>query len=132
MGGSYLNQNIAALGMDGRVVMLGFLGGAHARDVDLLAIMGKRAVITGSLLRARTREEKASIAEQLHEYVWPVLAAGRCRPMIDRSMRSTMRPKPIRAWKVAITLARSCCVWIDTRANPVGACLLPKAARQLT
>jgi NADPH:quinone reductase-like Zn-dependent oxidoreductase len=51
MGGSYLNQNIAALGMDGRVVMLGFLGGAHARDVDLLAIMGKRAVITGSLLR---------------------------------------------------------------------------------
>jgi NADPH:quinone reductase-like Zn-dependent oxidoreductase len=79
-----MNQNIAALGMDGRVVMLGFLGGAHARDVDLLAIMGKRAVITGSLLRARTREEKASIAEQLHEYVWPVLAAGRCRPMIDQ------------------------------------------------
>uniref|UniRef100_UPI001F5578D3 zinc-binding dehydrogenase n=1 Tax=Pseudomonas mohnii TaxID=395600 RepID=UPI001F5578D3 len=84
MGGSYLNQNIAALGMDGRVVMLGFLGGAHARDVDLLAIMGKRAVITGSLLRARTREEKASIAEQLREYVWPVLVAGRCRPMIDQ------------------------------------------------
>jgi putative PIG3 family NAD(P)H quinone oxidoreductase len=84
MGGSYLNQNIAALGMDGRLVMLGFLGGAHAKDVDLLAILGKRATITGSLMRARTREEKASIAEQLHEYVWPVLAAGRCLPMIDK------------------------------------------------
>jgi putative PIG3 family NAD(P)H quinone oxidoreductase len=84
MGGSYLNQNIAALGMEGRLVMLGFLGGAHAKDVDLLAIMGKRAVITGSLLRARTREEKASIAEQLREYVWPVLEAGRCLPMIDK------------------------------------------------
>jgi putative PIG3 family NAD(P)H quinone oxidoreductase len=84
MGGSYLNPNIAALGMEGRLVMLGFLGGAHAKDVDLLAIMAKRAIITGSLLRSRTREEKASIAEQLREYVWPVLAAGRCLPMIDK------------------------------------------------
>ncbi len=84
MGGSYLNPNIAALGMEGRLVMLGFLGGAHAKDVDLLAIMAKRAIITGSLLRSRTREEKASIAEQLREYVWPVLAAGRCLPMIDQ------------------------------------------------
>jgi putative PIG3 family NAD(P)H quinone oxidoreductase len=84
MGGSYLNQNIAALGMEGRLVMLGFLGGAHAKDVDLLAIMSKRAIITGSLLRPRTPEEKASIAEQLREYVWPVLAAGRCLPMIDQ------------------------------------------------
>ncbi|MGH8351458.1 MAG: zinc-binding dehydrogenase, partial [Pseudomonas sp.] len=65
-------------------VMLGFLGGAHARDVDLLAIMAKRAIVTGSLLRSRTREEKAAIARQLHEHVWPVLSAGRCLPMIDR------------------------------------------------
>lgn len=84
MGGSYLNANIAALGMEGRLVMLGFLGGAHAKDVDLMAIMSKRATITGSLMRSRTREEKASIAEQLREYVWPVLAAGRCLPMIDK------------------------------------------------
>ncbi|VVN66850.1 NAD(P)H-quinone oxidoreductase [Pseudomonas fluorescens] len=84
MGGSYLNSNIAALGMDGRLVMLGFLGGAQAKEVDLMAILGKRATITGSLMRARTREEKASIAEQLREYVWPVLAAGRCLPMIDK------------------------------------------------
>ncbi|MDI2595049.1 NAD(P)H-quinone oxidoreductase [Pseudomonas sp. N3-W] len=84
MGGSYLNPNIAALGMEGRLVMLGFLGGAHAKDVDLLAIMGKRATITGSLMRSRTKEEKAAIADQLREYVWPVLAAGRCLPMIDK------------------------------------------------
>jgi putative PIG3 family NAD(P)H quinone oxidoreductase len=84
MGGSYLNQNIAALGLEGRLVMLGFLGGARANDVDLLAIMAKRATITGSLLRPRTLAEKTSIAEQLREYVWPVLAAGRCLPMIDK------------------------------------------------
>ncbi|MBK5413330.1 NAD(P)H-quinone oxidoreductase [Pseudomonas sp. TH31] len=84
MGGSYFNNNVAALAMEGRLVMLGFLGGAHARDVDLLGIMAKRAIITGSLLRARTQEEKAAIAQGLYEYVWPVLSAGRCLPMIDQ------------------------------------------------
>jgi putative PIG3 family NAD(P)H quinone oxidoreductase len=84
MGASYLNGNVSALAMDGRLVMLGFLGGGRANDVDLLAILGKRAVVTGSLLRARTSAEKAKIAEQLLEHVWPVLAAGRCLPIIDK------------------------------------------------
>ncbi|OIN46890.1 NAD(P)H-quinone oxidoreductase [Pseudomonas azotoformans] len=84
MGGSYLNNNLKALAMDGRLVMLGFLGGAKANDVDLLTILGKRAIVTGSLLRARTKDEKAAIAEQLREHVWPVLSAGRCLPMIDQ------------------------------------------------
>ncbi|KAB0495575.1 NAD(P)H-quinone oxidoreductase [Pseudomonas vancouverensis] len=84
MGASYLNQNIAALALEGHVVMLGFLGGARANDVDLLAIMAKRARLTGSLLRSRTTAEKAAIAEQLREHVWPVLNAGRCLPMIDK------------------------------------------------
>ncbi|WNZ86354.1 NAD(P)H-quinone oxidoreductase [Pseudomonas sp. P108] len=84
MGGSYLNDNVSALAMDGRLVMLGFLGGARANDFDLLAMMAKRAAITGSLLRARTAAEKAEIAAQLREHVWPALAAGRCLPMIDK------------------------------------------------
>lgn len=84
MGGSYLNNNLKALAMDGRLVMLGFLGGARANDVDLLTILGKRAIVTGSLLRARTRDEKAAIAAQLREHVWPLLSAGRCLPMIDQ------------------------------------------------
>ncbi|BBP70074.1 NAD(P)H quinone oxidoreductase [Pseudomonas sp. Seg1] len=84
MGSSYLNGNVSALAMDGRVVMLGFLGGARANDVDLLAILGKRAVVTGSLLRARTTAEKSAIADQLREHVWPALNAGRCLPMIDK------------------------------------------------
>lgn len=84
MGGSYLNGNISALAMDGRLVMLGFLGGARANDIDLLAILGKRAVVTGSLLRARTAAEKAAIAGQLQEHVWPALSAGRCLPIIDK------------------------------------------------
>ncbi|MDZ5436498.1 NAD(P)H-quinone oxidoreductase [Pseudomonas fluorescens] len=92
MGGSYLNRNVAALALEGRLVMLGFLGGATAKDVDLLAIMAKRATVTGSLLRSRTREEKAAIAQQLREHVWPVLAAGRCLPMIDKVYRLDEAP----------------------------------------
>ncbi|NWE18902.1 NAD(P)H-quinone oxidoreductase [Pseudomonas sp. P7548] len=84
MGGSYFNNNLKALAMDGRLVMLGFLGGARANDVDLLTILGKRAVVTGSLLRPRTGEEKAAIAAQLREHVWPLPSAGRCLPMIDQ------------------------------------------------
>ncbi|MFL9674338.1 MULTISPECIES: NAD(P)H-quinone oxidoreductase [Pseudomonas] len=84
MGASYLNNNLKALAMDGHLVMLGFLGGAKANDVDLLSILGKRAVITGSLLRARSKDEKAAIAAQLREYIWPVLEAGRCLPIIDK------------------------------------------------
>lgn len=84
MGASYLNNNLKALAMDGRLVMLGFLGGAKANEVDLLTILGKRAIVTGSLLRARTKAEKAAIADQLREHVWPVLSAGRCLPMIDQ------------------------------------------------
>ncbi|NVZ52632.1 zinc-binding dehydrogenase [Pseudomonas sp. B6002] len=84
MGGSYFNNNLKALAMDGRLVMLGFLGGARANDVDLLTILGKRAVVTGSLLRPRTGDEKAEIAAQLREHVWPLLSAGRCLPMIDQ------------------------------------------------
>jgi NADPH2:quinone reductase len=84
MGGSYLNDNVSALSMDGRLVMLGFLGGAHAKEVDLLAILGKRATVTGSLMRSRTGAEKAAIADQLREHVWPALDAGRCLPLIDK------------------------------------------------
>lgn len=84
MGASYLNNNLKSLAMEGHLVMLGFLGGGKAHDVDLLTIMAKRANITGSLLRSRIKEEKAAIADQLREHVWPVLSAGRCVPMIDQ------------------------------------------------
>jgi putative PIG3 family NAD(P)H quinone oxidoreductase len=84
MGGSYFNDNVSALTMDGRLVMLGFLGGDHAKEANLMAILAKRARVTGSLMRSRTAEEKAAIARELREHVWPVLDAGRCLPLIDK------------------------------------------------
>lgn len=82
MGASYFSGNMRSLGMDGRLVVIGFLGGVYAEKLDLQELALKRAVITGSTMRARTSTEKAKIANELLEHVWPVLEAGRCHPMI--------------------------------------------------
>jgi NADPH:quinone reductase-like Zn-dependent oxidoreductase len=69
--------------MDGRLVIIAFLGGARVKEAGLDTIVAKRALVTGSLLRPRASAEKAAIAEGLRERVWPVLSAGRCWPVID-------------------------------------------------
>lgn len=82
MGGSYIKGNLTALARDGRLVVIGFLGGTVADGVDLQAMALKRATITGSTMRARTAPEKAQIAAELRAQVWPLLEAGKCRPII--------------------------------------------------
>lgn len=84
MGASYLQGNLAALARDGRLMVIGFLGGTVAKDVDLQALVLKRATITGSTMRARTAAEKAHIAAGLRTHAWPLLEAGQCRPVIHR------------------------------------------------
>jgi putative PIG3 family NAD(P)H quinone oxidoreductase len=82
MGAAYLARNLASLGMDGRLLLLGFLGGAVAKEVNLAQLMMRRLCITGSAMRPRTVAEKAAIAAELQARVWPVLDAGRCAPVI--------------------------------------------------
>jgi len=82
MGASYFDDNLATLARDGRLLLIGFLGGPIAESVNLQKIAVKRAIVTGSTLRTRTTQEKASIAEALRKHVWPVLAEGRCLPII--------------------------------------------------
>jgi NADPH2:quinone reductase len=84
MGGSYFSRNVDALARGGRLVIIGFLGGAMAEKVDLLAVATKRVIVTGSMLRSRTAAEKAAIADDLYKKVWPILSAGRCLPIIDK------------------------------------------------
>jgi len=83
VGGPYLSRNIAALAKDGRLIVIGLLGGNVASQFDLQNLMLKRAQITGSTMRARTPDEKAQIAAAVHEAIWPVIGAGRCLPIID-------------------------------------------------
>ena len=82
VGGDYVARNYAAAALDGRIVQIAFLKGPTTQ-VDLRPLMTKRLVHTGSTLRPRSPAEKAVIAEHLREQVWPLLEAGRCKPIID-------------------------------------------------
>ena len=82
MGASHFERNLAALARDGRLLLLGFMGGMQVEGFNLASILLKRLVVTGSTLRARTATEKAAIAQALRERVWPVLSAGRCVPHV--------------------------------------------------
>lgn len=83
VGGSYVQRNLSCLAVEGRLVNIAFLQGSRG-EVDLLPVMLKRLTLTGSTLRARSREDKAAIAAALEAQVWPKFAAGELRPVIDR------------------------------------------------
>ena len=82
MGGSYVPRNLAALAVDGRLVQIGLLEGEPVASVDLRRILGRRLTLTGSTLRARSVEEKGRIADALRREVWPLVAAGRVKPLV--------------------------------------------------
>ena len=81
VGGDYLARNIRALAVEGRLVQIAVQRGAEA-TIPLGLLMVKRLVLTGSTLRPRTVAQKGAIADALKEQVWPLLAAGRVRPVI--------------------------------------------------
>ena len=83
VGGDYLARNIECLARDGRLVQIGLQGGAKA-EINLSALMQRRATLTGSTLRPRSVEEKGAIARELEARVWPLLAAGAVSPLIHR------------------------------------------------
>jgi NADPH2:quinone reductase len=83
VGGPYLPRNIEALAPDGRLVQIAFLQGPKA-ELDLNAVMRKRLTVTGSTLRPQSVAAKARIAESLRRDVWPLLAQGRVRPVMDQ------------------------------------------------
>jgi NADPH:quinone reductase len=84
VGGEYLARDVRALAPDGRLVMIAFLGGAVA-ELNFAQVMTKRLTITGSTLRPQSVEAKARMAEALRAEVWPLIAAGRIAPVMDRA-----------------------------------------------
>lgn len=83
VGGGYLSKNIACLAVEGRLVMIATQGGLKG-EVDLLRVMQRRLVITGSTLRPRDVTFKRSIKKQLLDVVWPLLARGELEPVVDK------------------------------------------------
>lgn len=81
VGGDYISRNYEMAAESGRIVQIAFLNGPKAQ-VDFRRLMMKRLTHTGSTLRPRTIAEKAAIASELEAKVWPLLAQGRCKPVI--------------------------------------------------
>jgi putative PIG3 family NAD(P)H quinone oxidoreductase len=83
VGGDYVQRNLSALAVEGRLVFIAFLRGAKI-ELNLAPVMMKRLTITGSTLRSRPIEHKAAIAAALQKTVWPLLTSGAIQPIIDR------------------------------------------------
>ena len=82
MGAAYLSRNVAALAVGGRLVVIGLQGGVKG-ELDLGVLLGKRAAVHATSLRARPAAEKAAIVAAVRARVWPWVEAGAVRPVID-------------------------------------------------
>jgi putative PIG3 family NAD(P)H quinone oxidoreductase len=85
MGAKYLDRNVRSLAVNGRLAIIGMQGGVKG-ELNIGALLGKRAAISATTLRARPLEEKAAIVAAVREHVWPLLAAGHIRPVVDREV----------------------------------------------
>lgn len=85
IGGDYVARNIACLARDGRLVNIAFRHGSKV-SIDLMPVMLKRLTITGSTLRVQSVERKAEIARALKEKVWPLIEAGKIKPLIHTKL----------------------------------------------
>ncbi|MEO9169121.1 MAG: NAD(P)H-quinone oxidoreductase, partial [Aestuariivirga sp.] len=84
VGGSYVARNIEVAAMEGRIVQIAFQQSSTI-TANFAPLMMKRLTYTGSTLRPRSVEQKAIIALELEENVWPLLAAGKCMPRIFKT-----------------------------------------------
>jgi NADPH:quinone reductase len=84
VGGSYVARNISVAAIHGRIVQIAFQESSTV-TADFLPLMLKRLTFTGSTLRPRSVAEKAIIARELEAKVWPLLAAGRCKPLVYKT-----------------------------------------------
>jgi putative PIG3 family NAD(P)H quinone oxidoreductase len=85
MGAAYLGRNVDALATEGRLVVIGMQGGVKG-ELDLRRLAAKRGAVISTLLRPRSVAEKAAIMASLEEHVWPLIADGRVRPIIDTTV----------------------------------------------
>ncbi|MBG0853834.1 NAD(P)H-quinone oxidoreductase [Streptomyces spinoverrucosus] len=85
MGAKYLDRNVQALAVNGRLAIIGMQGGVKG-ELNIGSLLSKRAAISATSLRARPLDEKAAIVAAAREHVWPLLDAGHVRPVIDREL----------------------------------------------
>jgi NADPH2:quinone reductase len=86
VGGAYIERNLRAAAEDGSIVQIAFLQGSKV-EIDLMRLMLRRLTLTGSTLRAQGPEAKARMARSLKERVWPLIAQGKFKPVIDSTFK---------------------------------------------
>lgn len=84
VGGSYIERNFKAATVEGRIVQIAFLGGPKA-EVNFMPLMLKRLILTGSTLRPQSVEAKGAIASSLEKTIWPLVEAGKVKPVMNKS-----------------------------------------------
>jgi putative PIG3 family NAD(P)H quinone oxidoreductase len=92
MGASYLERNLAALAINGRLVIIGRQGGSRA-EINLGVLQGKRASLYATTLRARPASEKAAVVAAVRDHVWPLVSAGKVAAIIDRELPMSQAPQ---------------------------------------
>ncbi|MER5947407.1 NAD(P)H-quinone oxidoreductase [Streptomyces sp. NPDC001904] len=85
MGAKYLNRNVDALAVNGRLAIIGMQGGVKG-ELNIATLLGKRGAITATTLRARPLAEKAAVVAAVREHVWPLIEGGHVRPIVDRRL----------------------------------------------
>jgi NADPH2:quinone reductase len=81
VGGDYVGRNLELAAIDGRIVSISFLKGSQV-EIDMMQVLRKRLIITGSTLRPRTAEAKADIAQKLRTQIWPLIESKAIKPLI--------------------------------------------------
>ncbi len=82
VGGDYIERNLRAAADEGAIVQIAFLKGSKV-EIDLMRLMMRRLTLTGSTLRAQSAEAKARMARAIEERIWPLVEAGKMKPVID-------------------------------------------------
>ena len=82
IGGDYFPKHLDLLRRDGRLIHIAFGKGAEV-TLDLRKLMGKRLIVTGSTLRSRPVVEKRTLRDGVEQHLWPLIEAGRIRPVVD-------------------------------------------------
>ncbi len=110
VGGAYLEGNLRVMASGARQIVVGVPSGAKA-EIDLRVLMGKRALIRGTVLRARPVEEKISLARAFERRVCPLFAACTVRPIVDATFAPEDAPEAHRALEENRTFGKALLLW---------------------
>ena len=110
VGGDYIERDLKAAALEGRIVQIAFLKGAKV-EVDLMRLMLRRLTLTGSTLRIQSTEAKARMAKAIEQRIWPLVAAGKLKPVIDFDLSAERGGRKRTAASTHPTISAKSCWW---------------------